>query len=106
MKLHTKAEYKEKVASEKEGIDADDVDAALIIKALGGASNIEKVDNCFTRLRLILTDPDLVLEDVLKNGTGANGVVKKGNNVQVIYGLKVTAVRRAVDEELGNGESN
>ncbi len=92
MKLHTKAEYKEKVASEKEGIDADDVDAALIIKALGGVSNIEKVD--------------LVLEDVLKNGTGANGVVKKGNNVQVIYGLKVTAVRRAVDEELGNGESN
>ncbi|SET92619.1 PTS transporter subunit EIIC [Lacrimispora sphenoides] len=106
MKLHTKAEYKEKVASEKEGKDADDVDAALIIKALGGAGNIEKVDNCFTRLRLILTDPDLVLEDVLKNGTGANGVVKKGNNVQVIYGLKVTAVRRAVDEELGNGESN
>jgi len=43
---------------------------------------------------------------VLKNGTGANGVVKKGNNVQVIYGLKVTAVRKAVDEELGNGESN
>ena len=106
MKLHTKAEYKEKVASEKEGKDADDVDAPLIIKALGGAGNIEKVDNCFTRLRLILTDPDLVLEDVLKNGTGANGVVKKGNNVQVIYGLKVTAVRRAVDEELGNGESN
>lgn len=106
MKLHTKAEYKEKVASEKEGKDADDVDAALIIKALGGAGNIEKVDNCFTRLRLILTDPDLVLEDVLKNGTGANGVVKKGNNVQVIYGLKVTAVRRAVDEALGNGESN
>lgn len=106
MKLHTKAEYKEKVAFEKEGKDTDDVDAALIIKALGGAGNIEKVDNCFTRLRLILTDPDLVLEDVLKNGTGANGVVKKGNNVQVIYGLKVTAVRRAVDEELGNGESN
>lgn len=106
MKLHTKAEYKEKVASVKEGKDADDVDVPLIIKALGGAGNIEKVDNCFTRLRLIITDPDLVEEDVLKNGTGANGVVKKGNNVQVIYGLKVTAVRKAVDEELGNGESN
>ncbi|GLC79445.1 PTS transporter subunit EIIC [Lacrimispora brassicae] len=106
MKLHTKAEYKEKVASEKDGKDGDDVDASLIIKALGGAGNIEKVDNCFTRLRLIITDPGLVQEEVLKNGTGANGVVKKGNNVQVIYGLKVTAVRRAVDEELGNGESN
>ncbi|WP_024345495.1 PTS transporter subunit EIIC [Lacrimispora indolis] len=106
MKLHTKAEYKEKVTSEKDGKGGENVDAALIINALGGAGNIEKVDNCFTRLRLILTDPDLVQEEVLKNGTGANGVVKKGNNVQVVYGLKVTAVRKAVDEELGNNENS
>ncbi|MDR1550343.1 MAG: PTS transporter subunit EIIC [Hungatella sp.] len=109
MKLHTKAEYKEKVASEKggkAGKDGEDVDAALIVKALGGAGNIEKVDNCFTRLRLIITNPDLVQEEILKNDTGANGVMKKGNNVQVIYGLKVTAVRKAVDEELGNNENS
>ncbi|MBP7989926.1 MAG: PTS transporter subunit EIIC, partial [Enterocloster sp.] len=106
MKLHSKAEYKEKVASGKEGKAGEDVDAAMIVEALGGAGNIEKVDNCFTRLRLILTNPDLVQEEVLKNGTGANGVVKKGNNVQVIYGLRVTAVRKAVDEELGNSENS
>lgn len=101
MKLHTKAEYKEKVASGK-GKDKDTVDAALIIEALGGAENLEKVDNCYTRLRLILKNPELVKDDVLKNETGANGVVKKGNNVQVIYGLKVNAVRRAVDAALGS----
>lgn len=96
MKLHTKAEYKEKVAAEKKGTDA-----ALIVEALGGAENITKVDNCYTRLRLILKNPELVNEMVLKQETGANGVVKKGNNVQVVYGLKVTAVRKAVDAYLG-----
>lgn len=105
MKLHTKAEYKEKVSSEKkEPKDGKgkDVDAALIVEALGGADNIKKVDNCYTRLRLILENPELVQEDVLKGQTAANGVVKKGNNVQVIYGLKVTSVRKAVDAYLGN----
>lgn len=102
MKLHTKAEYKEKVSSEKKGPKDGDVDAALIVEALGGADNIKKVDNCYTRLRLILENPELVQEKVLKDQTAANGVVKKGNNVQVIYGLKVTAVRKAVDAYLGN----
>lgn len=98
MKLHTKAEYKEKVASGKKKDDS--VDAAAIISALGGKENIERVDNCYTRLRLILTNPDLVQEAILKGETGASGVIKKGRNVQVIYGLQVTAVRKAVDSEL------
>lgn len=103
MKLHSKAEYKEKVASEKSPAKKDAVDAALIVEALGGAENITKVDNCYTRLRLILANPDLVKEEVLKGETGANGVIKKGNNVQVVYGLKVNSVRKAVDEYLGLG---
>lgn len=100
MKLHSKAEYKEKVAASKGG-EKDAIDAALIIRALGGAGNLKKVDNCYTRLRLIVENPELVQDTVLKSETGANGVVKKGNNVQVIYGLKVNAVRKAVDAELG-----
>lgn len=104
MKLHTKAEYKEKVKGEKGG--NDDIDAGQIISALGGAENIEKVDNCYTRLRLILKDPDLADEEVLKNDTGANAVIKKGQNVQVVYGLKVNAVRKAVDSALGLSDTN
>lgn len=99
MKLHSKAEYKEKVAGKKgqeDGINAD-----VIIAALGGADNITKVDNCYTRLRLIVANPDLVEDVVLKNDTGASGVIKKGQNVQVVYGLKVNAVRKAVDAALG-----
>lgn len=94
MKLHSKAEYKEKTAGEK-------VDAAAIVQALGGKENILKVTNCYTRLRTELENPELVDENVLKNQTGAAAVIKKGKNVQVVYGLKVTAVRKAVDQELG-----
>lgn len=104
MKLHTKAEYKEKVANEKKADKDETVNAAVIVEALGGAENIEKVDNCYTRLRLIITNPEKVNEAVLKQDTGANAVIKKGNNVQVVYGLKVTSVRKAVDAYLGNGE--
>lgn len=115
MKLHTKAEYKEKAAADKgkdsgkgntSGGDDKEIDAALIIEALGGRENITKVDNCYTRLRLMIANPELVQEDVLKQDTGANAVIKKGSNVQVVYGLKVTAVRRAVDKELGSSAAN
>lgn len=105
MKLHTKAEYKAKVNAEGNasatGNSADDVNAALIVEALGGRDNILKVTNCYTRLRTELADPDLVQEDVLRGQTGATAVVRKGKNIQVVYGLKVTAVRKAVDAELG-----
>ena len=102
MKLHSKAEYKEKVAKEKKaGKGGSDIDAALIVEALGGADNIVKVDNCFTRLRLIVKDSSIVKDDVLKQDTGASAVVKKGEAVQVVYGLQITRVRKAVDAELG-----
>ena len=107
MKLHTKAEYKAKVGAEAlenasgAGNSADDVNAPLIVEALGGKDNILKVTNCYTRLRTELANPELVQEDVLKNQTGATAVVRKGKNIQVVYGLKVTAVRKAVDAELG-----
>ena len=108
MKLHTKAEYKAKTAAEggAKASSNEDVDAAVIVAALGGKDNILKVTNCYTRLRTELKDPDVVDEDVLKKQTGASAVVKKGKNVQVVYGLKVTAVRKAVDAELGIKETD
>ena len=105
MKLHSKAEYKERAAagnaSSGSGTSDEKVDAAMIVQALGGKENILKVTNCYTRLRTELENTDLVDENVLKNQTGAAAVIKKGKNVQVVYGLKVTAVRKAVDQELG-----
>lgn len=104
MKLHTKAEYKEKVEESKNASAGKTVDnegeAALIVPALGGKDNIVKVDNCYTRLRLILKDSSLVDESILKGQTGANAVVIKGENVQVVYGLRINGVRKSVDEYL------
>jgi maltose/glucose PTS system EIICB component len=107
-KLYTKSDYKEKNSTKENSAtatgskDADNAGLApIIVEGLGGADNIVKVDNCFTRLRLIVKDSSLVNEALLKNETAANGVVIKGENVQVIYGLRVTGVRKSVDEYLG-----
>lgn len=105
MKLYSKKEYKEKQAKEKQAhanaaAPSGKIDAATIVAALGGKDNLLEVDNCFTRLRLKVKDNTKIDQATLKNQTGASGVMIKGQIVQVIYGLKINAVRRAVDEEL------
>lgn len=71
--------------------------AEAILAALGGKENIVTLDNCITRLRLILNDGDLVEDDKLKD-LGALGVVHLDDtSVQVIIGTKVTTVRNALD---------
>ena len=102
-KLYTKKDYKEKNLNNKEILESNSEKnlSEIIVSGLGGADNIVKVDNCFTRLRLVLKDTSLVDVDLLKNDTSATGVVIKGENVQVVYGLKVTSVRKGVDEYLG-----
>lgn len=102
MKLHSKADYKEKVQSQQgSSKEKTAIDGELIVNALGGKENISKIDNCYTRLRLILKNTDRVDQRVLKEDTGASGVIIKGKNVQVVYGLQVNAVRKAVDEAAG-----
>nr|WP_243150636.1 PTS transporter subunit EIIC [Clostridium sporogenes] len=103
VKLVTKKDFKENLAKASGEVAASkDSDLArIVVEALGGKENIESVDNCFTRLRLKLKNIDLVDETALK-GTGAAGVIKKGNNVQVIYGPKVNGIRNIVDKYLGN----
>ena len=70
-----------------------------IIEGLGGKANIVTVENCITRLRVNLKDPSLIREDLI-NRTENRGIVKKKNDVQIIYGLQVADVRRAVEEQL------
>lgn len=65
--------------------------------------NIVTVENCFSRLRVDVIDSTLIDEEALK-GTGAAGVVKKGNNIQVVYGLSINKIRTIVDEALDRAE--
>lgn len=60
--------------------------AAGLVLALGGAANLQSIDACTTRLRLILIDPAKVDEAALK-ALGARGVVRPGGNaLQVVLG--------------------
>ncbi len=77
----------------------DDALAMTIITGLGGKDNINTVENCVTRLRVNLVDPSLVDEAMIKK-TGPKGIVRKDNDIQIVYGLEVTDVRRAVDQQL------
>ncbi len=70
-----------------------------IIRGLGGKDNIKAVENCITRLRVTLADPSLLDESLIKK-TESRGIVKKDNDVQIVYGLQVAEVHQAVEEQL------
>lgn len=83
----------------------DDKKASLgdvqdIIVGLGGKENIITVNNCFTRLRVEVKDVEK-LDDASINKFKNSGIVKKGNNVQIIIGMKVQSVREDVCQVLG-----
>ncbi|AWK50079.1 PTS glucose transporter subunit IIBC [Clostridium beijerinckii] len=88
-----------KTGNKNDSLNADREKALTIIKALGGKSNIVTVENCFSRLRVDVIDNSLIDEKTLKT-TGAAGVVKKANNIQVVYGLSINKIRTIVDEAL------
>lgn len=76
--------------------------AAAIIKNLGGKENIHNVNSCYSRLRVDVGDAKRVNRSAFA-GLGASGVTFVGNNVQVIYGNKVTGIKEDVLRVL-NGE--
>lgn len=67
-----------------------------IIAALGGSSNIENVNNCFSRLRVDVKDASIVQKDAFQANLQASGVSILGRNVQVIYGNRVADIKSAV----------
>ena len=70
-----------------------------IVRGLGGRENISDVDCCATRLRCSVFDAKPV-DDALLKSTGASGVVRKGNGVQIIYGPHVTVIKSNLEDYL------
>ncbi|MEG0256294.1 PTS transporter subunit EIIC [Vagococcus sp.] len=97
-KLYSKKEYQE-----KKGNVTNDL-SPLIVDGLGGASNIISIDNCYSRLRLKLKEPERVNEELLKNETLAKGIIANGENVHVVYGLNVPTIRADLEKYLGREE--
>lgn len=77
--------------------------AGAYINLLGGADNIASVNNCYTRLRLTVNNPELLATDNQFMATGAKGVVHHNDAVQVIIGPDVTNVREEVDDLMEHG---
>ena len=76
-----------------------DTDIANIINGLGGKENINTVENCITRLRVNVKDESIINEDII-NKMPNSGIVRKGKDIQIIFGLHVPEVRRAVEDYL------
>ena len=80
---------------DEDGIPAvisDDKLSSTIVDALGGKINIVSIENCMTRLRVVVDNPNLINEKVLKD-TGASGFVRPTKeNIQIVYGLKVDQI--------------
>ncbi len=94
-KLYTKKDYQE-AKNERSNSRAEQ-----ILDGLGGKDNISDLDCCATRLRVTVKNTENVDETILKS-TGASGVIKKGNGIQVIYGPKVTVIKSEIEEYIKN----
>lgn len=91
-------EAKKKGNGQKNDTQEDEL-SATITAGLGGKKNISDVDCCATRLRCTVFDSEKVNEGILKS-TGASGVIRKGNGVQVIYGPRVSVIKSKLQEYL------
>jgi N-acetylglucosamine PTS system EIICBA or EIICB component len=73
------------------------------LKALGGASNIQTVDACTTRLRLSVADNARIDEPTLKS-LGSRGVIRPSpGSIQVIIGPQADQVSSEIQEVLRGG---
>ena len=99
-KLFTRKDMNEK--NKKSSFDRT---SALILKGLGGKSNLSDIDCCATRLRITVIDTKLVDDGLLKE-SGASGVIHKGNGVQVIYGPQVSVVKSDFEDFLDTDASD
>ncbi|OUA97980.1 maltose/glucose-specific PTS transporter subunit IIBC [Bacillus thuringiensis] len=69
-----------------------------ILSALGGKENIESLDNCITRLRLVVKDMRKVDQLALKKCGALGIIVLDDYNLQVVIGVQVASVKTQLDK--------
>jgi len=70
----------------------EELTAKAILKLVGGASNIEKSWHCVTRIRVVPRDESKVKVEDLRHVDGVIGVVKSGDQYQMVIGNRVASV--------------
>ncbi|SFE61482.1 PTS system N-acetylglucosamine-specific IIB component, Glc family /PTS system N-acetylglucosamine-specific IIC component, Glc family [Paenibacillus catalpae] len=84
----------------KENVPAGDDKAGQVLAALGGSGNIESIDACITRLRLIVKDDKAVNDAELKR-LGAAGVMRLGKGaVQAIFGTQSERLKEQIKKRM------
>ncbi|WP_189009559.1 PTS transporter subunit EIIC [Paenibacillus marchantiophytorum] len=67
-----------------------------ILRHIGGAANIVSIDACITRLRLLVNEDHLVIDNELKE-LGAIGVIRLGKgNIHVVFGTESEQIRESI----------
>ncbi|MBQ7841309.1 MAG: PTS transporter subunit EIIC [Lachnospiraceae bacterium] len=92
VKLYRRSDVNARKQAQADGSAVEDERSEMILNGLGGKKNVVDVDCCITRLRCTVNKPELVDEALLK-ATGAAGVIKKGQGIQVIYGPTVPNIK-------------
>lgn len=102
VKMYSKKDYKDKKANEKSTESSGDNEfnerAKAFLIGLGGSNNIDTINNCATRLRVSVEDPDMVKDNQFFTQNGAHGFVHKGKSTQVIVGLDAMQLREEFEE--------
>ncbi|WP_129691533.1 maltose/glucose-specific PTS transporter subunit IIBC [Gottfriedia acidiceleris] len=102
LKFNLKTPGREEVIDDQQSeeplVKGTNAQALKILTALGGKENIQSLDNCITRLRLVVDNMNIVNEKVLKD-CGALGVVKLDeHNLQVVIGPQVGILKTQLEK--------
>ena len=94
-----KKEVKEKERTSRETLGKFFYDLAKLVftamALVGGVS----LDNCFTRLRVVVKDGSLIRDDLI-NTMKNSGIKKNGTDIQIVFGMQVPAVKSQVEDML------
>lgn len=101
----TKLYTRKDVDARKQANKQTNLTSALVLKGLGGKANISDLDCCATRLRVTVADPELTDENLLKQ-SGASGVIRKGNGIQVVYGPHVSVIKSDLEDFMDSPDSD
>lgn len=97
-KEDTLGEESVKELSNKSNVINNNIIAENIVNGLGGIDNIEDVDNCISRLRVVVKNSELINEDLIKRSEPMGIIRPTDKNIHIVYGGRVIEMRKIVDD--------
>src|SRR5699024_2582740 len=92
----SEVQNEETISNNKKINNKSDENFETLIEGLGGAENIQEIDNCYSRLRINIVDKTKVDIKQIKEYP-SSGVIQKGKNIQIVIGTEVQDVKESLD---------